>query len=348
MNREIRRNVLSWAERRDDVVDPAEVEELRAGGMLGLKEWVRARGMDPAAFADDTQGRVQMVGGTNHPETGDKASQSTQERPWEATLDKDPELRASVDQLRLAQGDTEEERRLLRTVEEYIDLPLEQGVNEVYKVRFGGTDPQDTSQVGYFKSFDGVDEDCGLIYGHRGRPLQPVHEAAAWQLAKHLGAPYDRLVPTCVIREVGSQQGISGQLGSCSAERVGQYGFGTGWDESNPDVQAAGFFDVLTGQQDRHGANYFTMPGEQLALIDHGFTFPRSRKDQWNAQLFSNVRIYTDLTDKESDVLDKLLSSPDLHGARRWLEPERADQLQQRAQRMLTTGRVWPALGSTY
>jgi hypothetical protein len=117
------------------------------------------------------------------------------------------------------------------------------------------------------------------FFGHESPAAVAVNEAAAWRLARELGAPYDTLVATSVIRWLPPEPGIVGDWGALTREGVGPSG------QIQPLVDPglcdpSAFFDCLIGQQDRHAGNFRFDPGSGiLTLIDHGYTFPGG---QWH------------------------------------------------------------------
>src|SRR5687768_9117785 len=62
-----------------------------------------------------------------------------------------------------------------------------QGVNSTFYVEI------DPDLVAFHKPHEGIVPRIARDYGH-SLDTPPISECAAWQLAKHLGAPYDRLV----------------------------------------------------------------------------------------------------------------------------------------------------------
>lgn len=243
---------------------------------------------------------------------------------WWAT----PGMISAIAAAGVQQGKDPAEHALLEVDVVNVDWPDESGVNETFRVWFS-----DGSEA-YHKPFDGLDQGVGSDYGHDA-PLQPMHEVAAWVLARELGGPWRDLVPPCVIREV------EGRLGSLSAGMPGE--------PRNPlpavsqeTIGAAGFFDALAGQQDRHGGNLL-VSGDQMKLIDHGFTFAVPG-DGYNLQLLQQYRAFHEpaLRPEERDALQRLVASDSLLGMRGLLEPERADALKARAEIMLAYDRVLP------
>ncbi|WP_203338605.1 hypothetical protein [Nocardioides limicola] len=189
----------------------------------------------------------------------------------------------------------------------------------------------DNGVVGYFKPFGGENKRLERGFG-QDSAQQSLHEAAAWRLASQMGPPWSEVVPPVVIRE------INGELGSFALQRPGKERDQDPWRTG--EWREAGFFDCLIGQQDRHGANYL-IAGDRLSLIDHGYAFARPGDIQ-NASILVWSRVQRDpaLTYQERDALQRLLSSPDLMGMEKVLQPSRSQALRARAERMLSEGVV--------
>lgn len=223
------------------------------------------------------------------------------------------------------QGHHDDERMLLEAeVTDSLDPP-DEGVNDTRVLTFSdGT-------FGIFKSFAGLSDDTAGGYGHE-RPLQPIHEVAAWQLAHRLGPESASLVPPTVLRSV------DGELGSLSRGVGGQ----PQSTEAVPDatLERAGFFDALIGQQDRHSGN-FLVDGDTLHLIDHGFSFA-TPGDFMNQSQMHSWRLHNkpDITSGERSALVGMVESGDLYGMQGVLEFDRAAALSARVQRMLDAQRV--------
>ena len=193
-------------------------------------------------------------------------------------------------------------------------------------------------QVAFHKPFADLNDSIADGFG-QATAQQPVHEAAAWRLAERLGEPYRSLVPPCVLREV------EGKMGSLSLERPGVPGRPIG-ELEEADRRAAGFFDCLIGQQDRHRNNYL-VAGDRLTLIDHGYAFAKPG-NYCNYSDFVSWRTTDDadsdkrgrLSGAEIDALDRVLDSEDAGGLRGMIEDDRLDALLGRARRMRETGRL--------
>jgi hypothetical protein len=231
------------------------------------------------------------------------------------------------------QGGHRDERSLLNGVPEKVTTL---GSSVASNVPRGGTNTTrrvelDNGVVGYFKPFGGEDKRLESGFGQESAQ-QSLHEAASWRLASQLGPPWSDIVAPVVIRE------INGELGSFALQRPGRE-----WDRDpwrSGEWREAAFFDCLIGQQDRHGGNYL-VAGDRLSLIDHGYTFARPG-DYQNASVLVWNRVSKDpaLTYAERDALQRLVSSPDLMGMERVLQPSRARALRARAGRMLADGVV--------
>ena len=249
-----------------------------------------------------------------------------------------PEVLDRVGRLRGMQGRDPAEKALLSSLTIRMKPPVNPrsvstrsaGVNEIYRCDL------DNGAKAYHKPFSGLDQATAVDYGHfgsNGRAIawQPVHEAAAWQLAKRLGGTWRQIVCPCVIREV------AGRLGSLS--QASPLPVKGGRVVRSDQFRAAAFFDVLVGQQDRNRGNYFTdgTGGPRVSLYDHGFCFARPG-DDIGTSLLSMPYVGERLLRTEEDALMQIVVTPDLLGMRLALATDRANALEKRARRMLTSG----------
>ena len=103
----------------------------------------------------------------------------------------------------------------------------------------------------------------------------------------------------------------------------------------------AAFFDSLIAQQDRHDGNW-RWDGNRLTLIDHGYTFalPRAILNYSDFVAARHRHGAASLLTEERDALTRLLSDSDLLGIARFLLPDRAQAVADRAQLMLQRGEV--------
>lgn len=189
----------------------------------------------------------------------------------------------------------------------------------------------DNGVTGYFKPCSGERRDLASGFGQDSHQ-QSIHEAAAWRLASQMGPPWSEIVPPVAMREVG------GEMGSFALERPGRNMSMSPWH--CPEWREAAFFDSLIGQQDRHPGNYL-VAGDRLQLIDHGYTFA-CPDDARNYSWFVTKRVQEcpALTYQEREVLQRVVSSPELLGLRSILQPERAEALKSRAEEMLARGEI--------
>jgi hypothetical protein len=180
----------------------------------------------------------------------------------------------------------------------------------------------------FHKPFSGVHVANAIAYGQTDE-TPPLHEAVSWRLAVTLGPPWDELVVPCVLRE------YAGEDGSLSLRA-------TGWPRDpaptlNPTwCLPAAFFDSLIAQQDRHDGNW-RWDGERLTLIDHGYSFalPRAILNYSDFVAARHKNGAASLLTDERDALIRLLSDSDLLGMVRFLLPDRAQALANRARLML-------------
>jgi hypothetical protein len=179
-------------------------------------------------------------------------------------------------------------------------------------------------------------------YGHPAPAAVAVNEAAAWRLARAVGAPYDTLVATSVIRWLPAEPGIAADWGALTREGAGPSGqIAPLTDPRLCDPSA--FFDCLIGQQDRHAGNFrFDLATGILTLIDHGYTFPGG---QWrfNDSVFLRERHRGGRAVLSADEAQLLTDLPAMDV---WVELQavlRADQmnaLEWRRQAMLARGEL--------
>jgi len=172
-----------------------------------------------------------------------------------------------------------------------------------------------------------------IAYGQTDE-TPPLHDAASWRLAVALGPPWDEIVVSCVLRE------YAGEDGSLSLRAIG-------WPRDtaptlNPTwCLPAAFFDSLIAQQDRHDGNW-RWDGNRLTLIDHGYTFalPRAILNHSDFVVARHRHGAASLLTDERDALTRLLSDSDLLGMVRFLLPDRAHALADRARLMLQRGEI--------
>lgn len=243
-------------------------------------------------------------------------------------MDFDDRIRELEDQ----QGSPEEDHLLYEQVTAYAPAGTNPGVNSTFRALF------DSGRVGYHKPFAGVSPVHASAFQHHPDEV-PINECTAWRLAYRVGAPYTEIVAPTVLRA------IHGEPGSVSAQKFGNANDPQLFMHAPHLAHAAAFFDSLIAQQDRHFGNMrWDAPAQKLGLIDHGYTFalPGNRL---NAAVFVDWRWAAGaqtLETTETDALTALIGSGDLHRLRLFMLPDRADQLQDRAERMLASGAILP------
>jgi hypothetical protein len=180
------------------------------------------------------------------------------------------------------------------------------------------------------------------FYGHASPSAVAVNEAAAWRLARALGAPYDTLVATSVIRWLRAEPGIDADWGALTREGAGP----SGQLEPlvDPDLcDPSAFFDCLIGQQDRHAGNFrFDQATGILTLIDHGYAFPGG---QWylNDSAFLRERHAggrTALAPRETQILSNLPAHDIWAELQQVLRTDQMAALEWRRAEMLSRGEV--------
>lgn len=270
-------------------------------------------------------GVPEAPGGPGAPAPGGGVGGAEQASPtWQQEWWCTPQLREQITYLQQVQGGHRDERNLLGGTPEKV-TPIAAGTNTTERIEL------DSGVTGYFKPFDGVNDSIAGGFG-QDSAQQSLHEVAAWRLANQMGPPWNEIVPPVVVREV------KGQVGSFALERPGKINVFSA--EGTAEWREAAFFDSLIGQQDRHPQNYL-IAGDRITLIDHGYTFARPG-DYKNYSWLGDRRRKSDptLSYQEREVLQRLVASPDLMGMRNVLQPDRADALQARAERMLNSGRI--------
>lgn len=314
-NRAIRREVARWARAAGE---PEQVvQALAAGPPLEAKQWAVAHGIDSAALRHDPSAT----------RTASRYRSVLQEEEWWSA-----ELIGQIAAAVARQGHRPDERQLLD--EPVLDhVGSGNGTNETRLLQLEST-------RAYAKPFIGVNDRAAGHYGQSTRQ-QPLHEVAAWRLAAFLGAPWDRLVPPCVLRAVDD-----GDLAAVSIERAGypagiKYDYDTGQSERyepDPDqITAAAVFDVLIGQQDRHPGNCLVDENGDLTLIDHGFAFARPG-DLFNYSIFHSLCWRQQISAEALIALRRVIDDPTTGGLDGVLRPDRLAALRDRATRMLEEG----------
>lgn len=191
----------------------------------------------------------------------------------------------------------------------------------------------------FHKPFSGIVVATAWNFGHDPDDV-PLHECAAWRLARSIGGPVEELVAPCVLRTINNEPG------SLSARRWGLAQLFDPFTAAPDQCRAAAFFDSLIAQQDRHLGNYRWESAEQsLGLIDHGFAFALPGHFH-NASVFVEHRWATGdeaLNAWERASLAQLEASPSLHGLEGLLDDARAQRVRQRAQEMLSSDAILAA-----
>lgn len=185
------------------------------------------------------------------------------------------------------------------------------------------------------------------LYGHASAATTGINECAAWRLARALGAPWETMIPTAVMRWLPPEPGLVGGWGPLVRKGNGPSGELAPF--LSPDLYGpAAIFDALIGQQDRHLGNqrYESVTG-RLTLIDHGFAFPAGR---WrlNESAFVAARHRNgeeSLTAAEIATLQPLPDSSAWRELERILEVGQMAALRWRLDQMLRSGRLLPASG---
>lgn len=169
-----------------------------------------------------------------------------------------------------------DERKKLETTPESDTKRLNAGANKSYVVTL------EDGTKGIFKPKNG--ENQGLNPAVEGRYY--MREAAAADIAKIIGL--DDLVPTTVVREVGSMGVGSFQKFVDHAEDAAELDGAARYD-GDVDLARAAAFDYLIGQGDRHTGNWMVKDGTKLALIDNGLAFPNNDDTLYTSLMLSQA-----------------------------------------------------------
>jgi hypothetical protein len=244
--------------------------------------------------------------------------------------------RDKFDYIVSVQGEHRAERQLnggvMSTMPKRATATTDSGTNVTHLVVFD--DP--AAPDGFFKPASGLDS-LALHRHDQDRQSATANECAAWQLARRLGEPYSEMVAPAIFRQIT----IDGEdlEGAISQDR-GDRDFDAAVLHGEEQVMAAGFFDALIGQQDRHQDQHAWSDG-RLYLFDHGFAFPSDRANHLNTA-FWDFRLGRDehLTDPERLAAQKVADSTDLLGIEPMLRPASADALRERAARVAQDGKL--------
>lgn len=212
------------------------------------------------------------------------------------------------------------------------------GVNFVQQVAI--ETPGGGRVTGYHKPFADLESAVARGYGHT-TPQQPLHEVAAWRVARTLGPPWTNLVAPSVLRTIEGDD-----LGSVSRHVEGYELPRSRWvvDVERDQWRPLAYFDSLIGNQDRHYGNVFLdRETGAIGAFDHGYAFARPAdeeaargEDPFNNSIFlaqAQSRGELRLEAAEVAATKRLLAEFDEIAP--LLETERADALRARAERML-------------
>jgi hypothetical protein len=208
------------------------------------------------------------------------------------------------------------------------------GANEVWRLELGPS-----HEGAYFKPVNGVNATLAYLLGQT-RESVLLSALSAYRLAHALGPLFAELVPPCVVRFVAEVDADA--PGSVTGERFDDRS-GNLFERAPALALRAAFFDALIGNQDRSRPNLLFDPSRtDLALIDHGFAFRRRGDDVHMSYLVDWRRRagLDELTSDEREVVDTLLADEHLLGMRRYLAPDRAESLAERARDMRESGRL--------
>lgn len=232
--------------------------------------------------------------------------------------------------LRALQGDHPGERGLLEGTVLAYDRWQTEASGGTFLVVY------DNHSEAFHKRHDQLSSVNAHNFGH-SLDTPPLHECAAWHFAKALGARYERLLPATVYMKLDDEWGSVARRLPGAKPGTRAYLDADGKEQVND----AGFYDLLIGQQDRHLGNFMWDPAtRRLGLFDHGFCFPATRDPQdriRSAQLIDQRRQKAvKITADELALMERILNSGDLLGIEPLLEPARAAAMKHRIHRLPT------------
>jgi hypothetical protein len=224
-------------------------------------------------------------------------------------------------------------------------------ITKAYELRL------DSGHVCVFKAGNSLLEagDDGLHNGKQAlarydhTPISTViAECAAWQLAKHLGAPWSEIAVPTVMKFPRLPDTGRVEVGGAVLFRGGNAGK-QGFYQAVPELAAAGaFFDALIGQQDRNKGNVLWYPErDTIYLIDHSFSFGEAGGNRGASELVEWRWNHgnPELEERELEALQRLRESEDTLTLSRFVAPERVDALRARAEQMSGSRRLVKDLG---
>jgi hypothetical protein len=221
------------------------------------------------------------------------------------------------------------------------------GINSTNKTTFAD------GSTGYHKPFLGADPGLAASYAQEA-VSQSINECAAWRLARHLGHPYDAIIPVTVFRWIEAdaaartlEPGIKEGWGALSHTRNGRHYAADPWADADL-VDRAAFLDSLMANQDRHPGQYrWDASARQLSLLDHGFAFP-AQTGTFNQSAFLDRRHQegrAGLSPEELELTRMVRNDAQMAGLRLLLSPEQIDVTEQRLDRMIARAQVIPTGG---
>lgn len=174
-------------------------------------------------------------------------------------------------------------------------------------------------------------------YGQADQWAVLNNEAAAWRLARALGAPWETMVASSVARWLrATGPGIVEGWGALTRKGEGPSGQMDPLNDEDLRDPAA-FFDSLIGNQDRNMSNYRFANGV-LTLFDHGLAFPGGR---WrlNSSAFLQFRHaagQSALSHEEQQLLSSLPTKSVWGEMRSILRADQFDALEWRREQMVS------------
>ena len=217
--------------------------------------------------------------------------------------------------------------------------------------------------------FVGIKPENGLAQDAIHDAIEPgadlEHEKAA-ELLSHWFQGYDGVdlrVPGYWIRDVPGEYVVNPDdfedewytrpFGRSGVEHWIKSGGGYFDELDDSQIRAAGLFDAVIGNHDRHGNNYIIDPDGVMWARDNGLAFPsyNGGESPWNGDSFNEYlsRFGPSLSSGERQVLDGMVSNRDAINGQlsSYLTPEESDAMWQRIDKMRDSGELVGPEGDT-
>ena len=181
--------------------------------------------------------------------------------------------------------------------------------------------------------FKGVNGEAGHMRESIPAGTYYLREAAAYEVCRFLGWDY---CPETVVRE------YNGEIGSFMkfAEGAEDGGYYIETSLKQEDIENMAFYNVIIGNEDRHGRNWMKKDGKPVA-IDHGLAFHDVRNygpalRSVFVSYLNNKEIPDRLIEKAKDLIDKRGELSSI--LTEYISPDEVESVFDRAQQMVDMG----------